>query len=188
MMNLLYAHIYSIYSPLQKRRKADIVQCDSSTSIPTSTELSVASSCESSDTKPPFTTEATTCEPSSAVAQPISTDASLEESRDSPPLAKKPKIESEIQEPSTKSGAPSKRVSVAQRQSKFRSSSQAGSKLRSGSSVAAVTKWTTKVVDSTFKPAAEDESARKVYKSLFNSSESSKPKRTSNWITYNPYF
>ena len=92
----------------------------------------------------------------------------------------------------SKTEASSKKSSVQQRQAKLLSSSQAsgsGSKLRSGSSVAALTKKTSKVVESTFKPASEDASAREVYKSIFNSSASERPKeRTSNWITYNPYF
>lgn len=130
-------------------------------------------------------------EASSSATDTSSTTTSSEEDRDSPPVEKRPKIDHKDEEASVKPNAPTKKkLTVAQRQSQFQSSSEgASSKLRSGSSVAAVTKRTTKVVESTFKPAAEDGSARKVYKSLFNSSASQRPKeRTSNWVTYNPYF
>ncbi len=165
---------------MQKKRKVDATQCDPSSSISKNESGAAGSSSPSIDTELPITTGAYV-----AVLESTSTTLSSEEDRDSPPLAKKLKVEPL---PSSSGRSVSKKVSVAQRQSKFQSSSQvSGSKLRSGSSVAAVTKKTTKVIESTFKPAVKDESARTVYKSLFSSS--AKPKgRTSNWITYNPYF
>ncbi len=163
---------------LQKKQKVvDATLCEST---------SFTASCGASVNTEPSTRTETTSEASlTLLPESSSATPSSEEDRDSPPLAKRPKIEPL---PSKSGPSVSKKVSVTQRQSKFQSSSQAsGSKLRSGSSVAAVTKKTTKVVESTFKPAAKDKSARTVYKSLFSSS--AKPKgRRSNWITYNPYF
>jgi len=170
---------------LQKKRKAEAITqastssgaCAGATSI--EAPVNEASSTSNGATAiTPLATEGSSQEGSST------TTTSSEEERDSSPSEKRIRLD-----PAQGSGTKLvKKSSVQQRQSKFQAKAS-GSKLRTGSSVAALTKKATTDVESSFKPAAKDDSARKVYKSLFHSGSGPRPKeRTSNWVTYNPYF
>lgn len=128
--------------------------------------------------------------------EPLSDDSksssSSSEERESPPAEKK--LKQEVTDTSDKLTNGTEAQTLSATSSKVVSKvatqvpSKDSTKLRGGSSASVVAKKATEAINSSFKKATDDPSAREAYKALFHSADKERPKeKSAHWVTFFPY-